>query len=186
MEKIGLPHKINFHKQASEILYFDLLKFYLNKNKLEAKVIKLEEQIKREKSASKGWKTQVKKLEIDLISISSKPTEKKSNKKLIEEKDKLIESLQKKLKGSTTDHPYTKETMVIQAKNEELKKENLELKAKLLQVTKEKDELINKRVVEVPPSTSQPVDTTELTKSLAQVSLKEKEISQLLQEKNQL
>ena len=35
-------------------------------------------------------------------------------------------------------------------------------------------------------STSQQVDTTELTRSLAQVSLKEKEISQLIQKKNQL
>ena len=75
---------------------------------------------------------------------------------------------------------------MIQAKNEELKKENMELKSKLLQVTKEKDELVNKSVVEVPPSTSQLVDTTELTRSLAQVSLKEKEISQLLQKKNQV
>ena len=56
----------------------------------------------------------------------------------------------------------------------------------MLQVTKEKEELANKGVVEVSPSTSQPVDTTELTRSLAQVSLKEKEISQLLQEKNQV
>ena len=66
------------------------------------------------------------------------PNEKKSNKKLIEEKDKLIENLQKKLKGYVSDHPQTKEIMVIQAKNEELKKENMELKAKFLQVTKDK------------------------------------------------
>ena len=65
-------------------------------------------------------------------------------------------------------------------------KKNLDLKAKLLQVTKEKDDLVNKKVVEVPASTSQPVDTTELTRSLSQVSLKEKENFQLLQEKNQL
>lgn len=90
------------------------------------------------------------------------------------------------MKVSTTNHPQTEEIMVIQAKNEEIKKENLELKAKLLQVTKEKEELVNKSVVEVPPSTSQPVDTNELTRSLAQLSLKEREISQLLQEKNQL
>ena len=76
--------------------------------------------------------------------------------------------------------------MVIQAKNEELKKENLVLKAKLLQVTKEKEELASKGVVEVSPSTSQQVDTIKLTRSLAQVSLKEKEISQLISEKNQL
>ena len=42
-DKIGIPNKINFHKQASEVLYSDLLKSYLNKSKLENKVIKLEE-----------------------------------------------------------------------------------------------------------------------------------------------
>ena len=57
MDKVGLPDKINFHKQASEILYSNILKSYLSKNKLEEKVIKLEEQIKREKATSKGWKT---------------------------------------------------------------------------------------------------------------------------------
>ena len=50
------------------------------------------------------------------------PNEKISNKKLIEEKDKLIENLQKKLKGYVSDHPQTEEIMVIQAKNEYLKK----------------------------------------------------------------
>ena len=54
MEKIGIPDKINFQKQATEILYSDLLKSYLNKNKLEAKVVKIEEKIKREKDASKA------------------------------------------------------------------------------------------------------------------------------------
>ena len=121
---------------------------------MEAKVIKLEERIMREKVASKGWRTQVKKMETYLVNLGSKTNEKKSNKNLIEEKDKLSETLQKKLKGSTIDHPQTEEIMVIQARNEELKKENLELKAKLLQVTKEKEELVNKGVVEVPPSTS--------------------------------
>ena len=186
MDQVGIPDKVNFHKQAYEILYSDLLNSYLSKTKLEEKVIKLEEQVKREKVASKGWKTQVKKLETDLVNIGSKHNEKKSNKKIIYEKDKLIESLQKKLKGFVTDHPQTEEIMVIQTKNEELKKEIMELKAKLLQVTKEKEELAGKGLVEVSPSTSQQVDTTELTRSLAQVSLKEKEISQLIQEKNQL
>ena len=34
MDKIGIPNKINFHKQDLEILYSNLLKSYLNKNKL--------------------------------------------------------------------------------------------------------------------------------------------------------
>ena len=69
MDKVGLPDKINFRKQALEILYSDLLKSYLSKTKLEEKVIKIEEKIKREKTASKGWKTQVKKLEVDLVNL---------------------------------------------------------------------------------------------------------------------
>ena len=160
MDKIGIPDKINFHKQAIEISYFDLLKSYLNKIKLEAKVVKLEEQIKGEKAASKGWKVQVKKLETDLVNLGSKPNQKKSNKKFIDEKDKLIQSLQKKLKSFVTDHPQTEEIMVVQSKNEELKKEVMELKAKLLQLTKEKEELADKGLVEMSPSTSQQVDTT--------------------------
>ena len=72
---------------------------------MEAKEVNLEEQIKRENVASKGWKVQVKKMETNLVNLGSKPNGKKSNKKLIDEKDKLIESVQKKLKGSITDHP---------------------------------------------------------------------------------
>lgn len=127
----------------------------------------------------------MKKVETYLVNLSSIPNEKKSNKKLIEEKDKLIENLQKKLKGFVSYHPQTKEIIVIQEKNEELKIENMELNAKLIQVIKEKEDLVNKSIVEVSASTSHQIDTVELTRSLAQVSLKEKEISQLIQEKNQ-
>ena len=82
------------------------------------------------------------------------PNEKKSNKNHIEEKDKLIESLQKKVKGTASDHPTTEEIMVIQATNDEMKKEVMELKAKILQINREKydlakerNELVNKGVV---------------------------------------
>ena len=43
MDRVGIPDKINFHKQASEVLYSDLLSSYLRKIKMEEKVIKLEE-----------------------------------------------------------------------------------------------------------------------------------------------
>lgn len=43
MDQVGIPHKINFHKQASEVLYSNLLSSYLSKIKLEEKAIKLEE-----------------------------------------------------------------------------------------------------------------------------------------------
>ena len=85
-----------------------------------------------------------------MIGLGSTPTDKKANKKLPDEKDKLIESLQKKLKGTPAGHPQTEEIVVIQAEKDRLNNEVLELKAKLLQanqlnegVMKEKEELIN-------------------------------------------
>ena len=75
MDRIAIPNKINFHKQVSEVLYSDHLKSYLNKTKLENKDAKLEEQVKREKVAAKGWKVQVNKLENDLIAQGSKDKE---------------------------------------------------------------------------------------------------------------
>ena len=71
----------------------------------------------------------MKKLEADLVNLSLVPNQNKSNKKRIEEKDKLIESLQKKLKSYVFDHPQTKEIMVIQEKHKYLKKGNMDLKA---------------------------------------------------------
>ena len=105
----------------------------------------MEEQIKREKVASKGWKVQTRKLEVDILNLGSQPSDKKGNKKHLDEKDKLIESLQNKLKGQMTDHPHTEEIMSFQTKNDELKKEVMELKEKLLQVTKEKDDLTKEK-----------------------------------------
>ena len=47
MDQVGILDTVNFHKQASKILYSDLLNSYLSKTKLEEKVIKLEENEKR-------------------------------------------------------------------------------------------------------------------------------------------
>ena len=133
MDKIVVPDKINFHKQASEVLYSYLLKSYLNKTKLESKLTKLEEQVRREKVASKGWKVQVKKLEANLVAQGSKDKESKATKKLLDEKDKHIENLQKKLKFFVTDHPQKEEILVYKNKNDDLKEEVLDFKSKLFQ-----------------------------------------------------
>ena len=133
MNKIAFPEKIFFHKQISEVLYYDLLKSYLNKTKLESNVAKIEEQVRREKVASKGQKIQVKKLETGLVAQGSKDKESKTTKKLMDEKDKQIENLQKKLKMPITNHPQTDEIMSYQKKNGDLKKEVLGLNFKLLQ-----------------------------------------------------
>ena len=76
MDRVNIPYKIHFHKQVSDVLYFDLLSYFLNKSKLENKVSKLEEHIKREKTMSKSWKSQIKTLEADLVVVGGKFGEK--------------------------------------------------------------------------------------------------------------
>ena len=50
MDKVNIPHKILFHKQTNEMLYYDLLHMSLNKNKLENKVERMDEAIKERKN----------------------------------------------------------------------------------------------------------------------------------------
>ena len=62
---------------------------------------------------SKGWKNQIKKLEADLVVVGGKFGEKKSTEKLLEEKDKTIQSLKKNLKIPNSDHPQNHELLVV-------------------------------------------------------------------------
>ena len=103
---------------------------------------------------------------------------------MLDEKYKLIESLQKTLKGTPTEHPQTEEIVVIQAEKDQLSNEVLELKAKLFQANKvneelikEKDNLISQQAINEPLAVSQPMDTVDLVEYMSRVSLKEKEIS---------
>ena len=119
--------------------------------------------MKREKVASKGWKVQVKKLENDLISQGSKDKESRTSKKLLDDKDRQIESLQKKLKMPVIDHPKIDEIMAYQQKNDDLKNEVLDMKSKLLHAEQEKQELANKVATHIVLIATQAIDTKELT-----------------------
>ena len=93
MDQVSVQNKIYFHKQANEVLYHDLMQSTLKNKKMENKVIKLEEELKKEKVMSKAWHTRVKKFEIDLIEFGVKSNEKKPIKNLINEKEKTTQSL---------------------------------------------------------------------------------------------
>ena len=107
MDQINVPDKIHFHRKTLEVLYVDLLKYFLENKKLESKVSKLEKKLKKKKAMNKGWQVQIKKLEIDLMVVGKKSDNKKPTKKVLEEKDKTIISLKKQLKILVTDHPQT-------------------------------------------------------------------------------
>ena len=52
----------------------------------------LEEQLRRERALGKGWQTQLKKIETYLMIVGMNTGEKKSTKKLLEEKSQTIDN----------------------------------------------------------------------------------------------
>jgi hypothetical protein len=92
-ENISAPHKVKFYRNTSDMLYSGYLGLSLKNSNLSTYALKLEGKLRQEKTSNRAWKTQVKRLE------SEGPHGVKSS---LEEKDKLIQSLNKKLKMSTT------------------------------------------------------------------------------------
>ena len=180
MEKIAIPEKINFYRQASEVLYSDLIKSYLNKQKMEEKMESLKQQNNRLKASAQAWKGQVKQLEADLLAKTSDANRKKEMKKLLNEKGRLIEELKKKLKLEPTDHPHTREFMSLQQECDSLKDEVLGLKAKIIQMDKEKQELISSQTLTLVLGSSQSDSNDQIIKLMAKVSDKDKEIDKLV------
>ena len=179
MDKVNIPDKIFFHKKTNEMLYYDLFHMSLNKNKLENKVDRLEKQLKKEKAMSRPWQTQVKTYENELIAARVQPKEKQSVKKSLDEKEKVIKSLKKQLKIPVTDHPQTKELVELQKERDDFEQETLNLKAKILQLTQDKEQLeqhVNNVVsAQVPIQAS----TKGIIVAMSQISLKDEEIKNL-------
>ena len=90
--------------------------------------------------------------------------------------------MKKKLKIPDSDHPQTQELVVLKKERDELQEEVLDLKTKLLQLTSQKYQLQSEEIIASTPIRKQPISTKELTRSLAQVSLKDQEIKELKEE----
>jgi hypothetical protein len=110
-EHIGAPNKVKFHRNVSDMLYFNYLSLSLRVARLTTHALKLDGQLKQEKTSSKAWMTQVKRLE------SECPQGVKAS---LDEKDKMIQSLKKRLKMSPTDHPQIAELTALEQEKETL------------------------------------------------------------------
>jgi hypothetical protein len=128
-DNISAIDKVKFHRNTSDMFYSDYLGLSLKNSKLSSYVIKLEGQLRQEKASNKAWQTQVKRLEFE------GPQEVKSS---LDEKDKLIQSLKKKLKMFATENPQTKEPVALEQDKEAFRQEALDYKAKVLQLEQEK------------------------------------------------
>jgi hypothetical protein len=96
------------------MLYSDYLSLSLRVSRLTTHALKLDGQLKEEKSSSRAWQTQVKRLE------SEGP---KGVKASLDEKDKLIQSMKNKLKMSSTEHPQKSELAALEQEKETFRQE---------------------------------------------------------------
>jgi hypothetical protein len=172
-DNISAPEKVKFHRNTSDMLYYDYLSLSLKNPKLSSYAMKLEGKLRKEKASSRGWKTRVKRLE------SQGPQQVKSS---LDEKEKLIQNLKKKLKMSATENPQTTELVSLEQEKEAFLQEALDYKARVFQLeeetmkwSQEKNELLN-RVVVVPSTIEVGPNIEGLVQSMSQVSLKEGEI----------
>jgi hypothetical protein len=103
----------------------------------------------------------------------------------LEEKDKMIQSMKKKLKMSATEHPQTTELVALEQEKETFRHEALNHKAKLLQLEKEKvnwsqgQAEVSNMAVAIPCTTKTRSNTKGLVQAMSQVSLKAGEIKSL-------
>jgi HPt (histidine-containing phosphotransfer) domain-containing protein len=111
------------------MLYSDYLSLILKNSKMSYYAMKLEGQLRQEKASSRGWQTQVKILEFEGPQWVASS---------LDEKDKLIQILKKKLKMSSIEHPQTLELVSLEQENETLHQEELDYKARALQLEREK------------------------------------------------
>jgi hypothetical protein len=128
-ENISSLDKVKFHRNTSDMLYSGYLGLSLKNSRMKNHALKLEGQLRQEKASNRSWQTQVKRLE------SEGPQGVKNS---LEEKDKLIQSLKKKIKMSATEHPQTTELVSLEQEKEAFRQEALNYKAKVLQLEKEK------------------------------------------------
>ena len=92
------------------MLYSDYLNFNLKNEKLTSLDVKIESQLRKEKATSKAWQIQINKIEDDA------PKEMKA---LLDEKDKVILSLKKKLKMHAIEDPQTAELVALEHEKED-------------------------------------------------------------------
>jgi hypothetical protein len=95
-DNIAALDKVNFHRNSTDMLYSDYLSLSMKVSRLTTHALKLDGQLKQEKTSNKAGKTQVKRFE------SEGPQRVKDS---LDEKDKMIQRLKTKLKMSSIEHP---------------------------------------------------------------------------------
>ena len=102
----------------------------MNINKLQSLVDKMEVQLKHERVENKANFIQIKKLQVDVVSLGTEPGNMQVTKKLLEEKDNTIQVLKKKLKVPNAEHVHSSELFTLQEEKEKVYQEMMDYKGK--------------------------------------------------------
>ena len=134
LENIHTTVMIHFHREIGDILYTRLLKSTLQVSNLESKKKRAQDLLRKEKVENKALRIKIKKLEDNLLKVDGQSDKGAVTQKLLDEKEKEVQVLKKKLKIPSTQLIQTSELTEFQKEKEALNIELTNCKAKLLKL----------------------------------------------------
>ena len=140
LEKIPTIDIIHFHRETNDIIYTRLLKSTLQVSKLESDKNKDHGLLWKEKVENKALRIKIKKLQEDLLKVNGQSDKGVVDQKLLNEKEKEVQVLKKKLKIPSTQLIHTSELTEFEKEKEALSTELSDCKAKLLKLEEKEKE----------------------------------------------
>ena len=130
LDDIPIPDMIHLHKQKWDILFNHLLKITLALSKLYKG--KIENQLRKEKVENKAQQTQIKKLQTQLLAVGGQSNKGAGIQRLLDEKEKDIQLLKKKILIPATQLIQGPELAEIEKEKENLNNQLTNCQAKLM------------------------------------------------------
>ena len=132
LENIPTTDIIHFHRETSDILYTRLLRSTLQVSKLETNKKKAQDLLRKERVENKTLQIKIKNLHDELLKVDWKLDKGAMAQKLLDEKEKEVQVLKRKLKIPSTQFIQTFELTEFEKEKEALNIELTDYKDKLL------------------------------------------------------
>ena len=140
LRKVPTTDIIHLNRETSDILNARLLKSTLQISKLEASKTKTLDLLRKVRVENKALKAQINNLQNEVVKIEGPAPKGFLAQKLLNEKEKEIQILKKKLKIPSTQLAQTNELVEFKKEKETLNTELTECKAKMLKIEEKERE----------------------------------------------
>ena len=134
LEEVPTPDIIHLNKETSDILNIRLLKATLQMSKMESSKTKTQGLLRKVRVENKALKVQFQKLQDESIKVDGQVDKGALAQKLLEEKEREIQVLKKKLKIPSTQLMQTAELFEFEKEKQALNTELTDWKDKLLKL----------------------------------------------------